>query len=118
MRIRTEDDFGALVRQRRRDLGMSQATLATRAGVTRQWVVRFEKGNSDVALSKAFTVMRELGLVVRADPADVRATSVPIPSFQFKIPKIEVGRIAIDQMREALSKIPISSLRVEQQPDE
>src|SRR2546422_713643 len=44
MQIRTPNDLGALIRQRRRDLSLDQRTLAERAGVSRQWIVEVEAG--------------------------------------------------------------------------
>jgi hypothetical protein len=36
--LKTPADFGALITQRRRELGLDQASLAKRAGVSRLWV--------------------------------------------------------------------------------
>jgi transcriptional regulator with XRE-family HTH domain len=62
------EDLGRVARQRRLDLNLSQHDLAERAGVTRQWLSRFESAKADVSLSKALLVIRELDLNV-----DVRA---------------------------------------------
>jgi len=56
MLIRTPADLGAVIRDRRRQLGLDQATLASRIGVSRQWVVGIERGRARA----------ELGLVLRA----------------------------------------------------
>jgi HTH-type transcriptional regulator/antitoxin HipB len=56
MRLRTPKDVGALIRQRRLDLGLSQLELAQRVGVSRQWIVDVERGKPRA----------ELGLVLRA----------------------------------------------------
>ncbi len=56
MLIRTPADLGAAIRDRRRQLGLDQATLAKRTGVSRQWVIAIERGRSRA----------ELGLVLRA----------------------------------------------------
>jgi HTH-type transcriptional regulator/antitoxin HipB len=97
VRIRAEGDFGTIARQRRRDLALSQAELAERAGVTRQWVVRFEQGNAEVSLSKAFAVMRELSLTLRADPVDAHNSGVRPPGAiaRYAIPTAHVPRLAI-----------------------
>jgi len=110
MRIREVEDFGAVARQRRRDLGLSQDALAKRAGVTRQWLVRFEQGNPDVSLSKAFAVMIELGLTLRTDPSESRSRTIDVPNFSFTIPKIELSQIGMDALRatlDAARDIPI-----------
>lgn len=56
MLIRTPADLGATIRDRRAQLGLDQATLAKRIGVSRQWVIAIEQGRSRA----------ELGLVLRA----------------------------------------------------
>jgi len=63
MRVRTPKDIGALVRQRRHELGLSQLEVAERVGVSRQWIVDVERGKPRA----------ELGLVLRMlDVLDVR----------------------------------------------
>jgi transcriptional regulator with XRE-family HTH domain len=56
MLIRTPADLGAIIRDRRRQLGLDQATLAKRIGASRQWVIAVERGRSRA----------EVGLVLRA----------------------------------------------------
>lgn len=56
MLIRTPTDFGAIIRDRRKQLQLDQAALAKRIGVSRQWVIEIERGHARA----------ELGLVLRA----------------------------------------------------
>jgi HTH-type transcriptional regulator / antitoxin HipB len=56
MLIRTPADLGAVIRDRRKELGLDQATLAKRIGTSRQWVIGVERGR----------LRAELGLVLRA----------------------------------------------------
>lgn len=49
MLIITPDDLGNVVRDRRRDRGMTQSELAAAVGMSRQWIVRFENGNAGTA---------------------------------------------------------------------
>ena len=107
MRIRTEDDFGAVARQRRHDLGLSQADLAQRAGVTRQWLVRFERGNTEVTLSKAFAVLRELDLLLSADPAELRSLTIKVPqvSTSFTLPKVRIPSLNFEDTRRSLNSL-------------
>lgn len=70
MEVRAASDFGALVAERREGLNLSQAELARRAGVTREWVVRLENGASAVTLFRLMRVLRELGLVVDVSEVD------------------------------------------------
>jgi HTH-type transcriptional regulator/antitoxin HipB len=58
-------DLAAVARGRRRELGLSQARLAARARVSRQWVSAFESGKATA----------EIGLVIRLlDALDLRLT--------------------------------------------
>lgn len=56
MIVRTASELGLLVRERRKELGLDQQTLATRIGVSRLWVIQFERGKPRA----------EVGLVLRA----------------------------------------------------
>jgi len=56
MQVTTVHDLAAVVRGRRGELGLSQAELAVRIGVSRDWVSDFESGKATV----------EMGLVLRA----------------------------------------------------
>lgn len=49
MLIVTPADWGNVVRDRRRDLRLSQSALANAIGTSRQWVVRFENGHAATA---------------------------------------------------------------------
>jgi HTH-type transcriptional regulator/antitoxin HipB len=56
MLVRTPADLGAVIRDRRKQLELDQATFAKRVGVSRQWVIEIEHGHPRA----------ELGLVLRA----------------------------------------------------
>ncbi len=62
MRIRSPRDFGLVVREARRAEKLTQAELATRAGVTREWIVGFERGNRGAEVGRVFQVLTALGL--------------------------------------------------------
>lgn len=65
MNVSSLRDLAAIVRGRRRDLGFSQAQVAMRAHVSRQWVSEFETGKATA----------EIGLVIRLlDALDLRLT--------------------------------------------
>jgi len=67
MLIRTPNDLGAIIRNRRKQLGLGQAELAQRIEVSRQWVIGVERGHRRA----------ELGLVLRAlDTLGIRLESV------------------------------------------
>lgn len=59
--------LGVAVRDRRRERGMTQAELAQAAGVSRGWLVRFERGLDNAEAGTVFRVLQtlDLELVVR-----------------------------------------------------
>ena len=70
MAVRSIRDLAAAVRGRRQDLGLNQAELARRAGVSRKWISEFEAGKSTAELGLVLRVLDELGfrLELRKDP--------------------------------------------------
>jgi HTH-type transcriptional regulator/antitoxin HipB len=70
MTVRSIRDLAAAVRGRRIDLGMSQADLAARAGVSRKWIYEFESGKSTAALGLLLRVLDALGLALELAPVD------------------------------------------------
>lgn len=63
MFVRTPADLGAVIRDRRKQLKLDQATFAKQIGVSRQWVIWIERGRPRAAL----------GLVLRAvDALNIR----------------------------------------------
>ena len=75
MLIRAPADLGAIIRERRRRLGLDQAELAKRIGVSRQWVIGIERGRARA----------ELGLVLRAlDALGIRLDAATGPALSSK----------------------------------
>jgi HTH-type transcriptional regulator/antitoxin HipB len=100
MRVSAAADIGTITRQRRQELGLSQVDLAQRAGVTRQWLTRFEHGNTQVSLAKTLTILRELGLAVRVDaPDDAAAATVQVPRMAINVPRIPVPKMSLPDIR-------------------
>jgi HTH-type transcriptional regulator / antitoxin HipB len=60
--IRSIHDLAAAMRGRRTDLGMSQAELAKRAGVSRKWIYEFEAGKPTAEFGLLLRVLGALGL--------------------------------------------------------
>lgn len=73
MVIRSIHDLAAAVRGRRTDLGMSQAELAVRAGVSRKWIYEFEAGKPTAELGLMLRVLDALGLGIDLTPSDSTA---------------------------------------------
>ena len=67
MDVNAPRDVGVAVRGRRKDLGMSQADLAARAGVSRRWLSAFEAGKPSVELGIVLKVLDALGLRLSVD---------------------------------------------------
>jgi HTH-type transcriptional regulator / antitoxin HipB len=62
MRIRNAKEVGALVREHRLKLKLSQAELARRVGVSRLWIVLLEKGKPTAQLGLALRTLNAMGL--------------------------------------------------------
>jgi HTH-type transcriptional regulator/antitoxin HipB len=60
--------IGAIVREHRRQAGLTQAALAQRAGVSRGWLVKLEAGHSTADTPTVFKVLRALDLEIVARP--------------------------------------------------
>jgi transcriptional regulator with XRE-family HTH domain len=63
-------DLSALVRGRRRDLGLSQAELAAKANVSRQWISAFELGRPGSELGLILRLLEALKLRLSVDPVE------------------------------------------------
>lgn len=64
-KINSIQDLAAAVRGRRLDVGLSQAALAARANVSRQWVSEFESGKPTAELGLVIRLVDGLGLGLR-----------------------------------------------------
>lgn len=64
MRINSIRDMAAALRGRRTDLGLSQAELARRAGVSRKWISEFEGGHLSAEIGLVLRVFDALGLAL------------------------------------------------------
>jgi len=92
MWISTSDDVAQVIRDRRKQLGLSQQALAQRIGVTRQWIGMLERGKATVELAAVLKAIAALGLRldVRAPAASVAlepvAAAVPVPAVPMAVP--------------------------------
>jgi len=64
MRIRSALDLAAAVRGRRKDLAISQAELAQRAGVARKTISELESGKTRPELDLVLRVLEQLDLAI------------------------------------------------------
>jgi HTH-type transcriptional regulator/antitoxin HipB len=69
--------LAAAVRGRRLDLGLSQAELARRAGVSRQWVNEFEAGKPAAELALVLRLLDALALELTVAPRSGETPRAP-----------------------------------------
>jgi HTH-type transcriptional regulator/antitoxin HipB len=67
MILHSAKEVGALVRDRRTGLGLSQLQLAEKVGVSRVWMVQFERGKPNAQLGLVLRTLRELGVPLKAE---------------------------------------------------
>ncbi len=82
MRVTVARDLGLAVRGRRRELGISQAALSARAGVSRKWLSEFEQGKPTAEIGVMLRVLEalQLQLTVAAHPLnDLQEPAVAAP---------------------------------------
>ena len=90
MRMRTPLDLGLVIRDRRRKLGLSQAELARKVGVGRQWIVAIERGKSGAELGLVLRTFSALGLSITSE------TNNRPPRTADDVTAIDVTAIDID----------------------
>lgn len=113
MRASWSADLGRIARQRRLDLEWTQEELAAKAGVTRQWLTRFETDKGDPTLSKVLRVLRELEL--HLDVAAEERVAVTRP--RMTIPVYEPVGVDASHLVAALERFALVASRVTK-PDE
>jgi len=65
VQIRNMRELAAVVRAERKRLGLSQAAVAARTGVGRDWVIGLEKGKPTAEIGLVLRTFRTLGLTVQ-----------------------------------------------------
>ncbi|HEY1652020.1 MAG TPA: helix-turn-helix domain-containing protein [Acidimicrobiales bacterium] len=81
MNINTSRDLAAAVRGRRLTLGLSQAELARRAGVSRPWLSKVEGGKPTAEFSLIIRLLDVLGLGLHLQDADSCVRSVDLDAI-------------------------------------
>ena len=90
MNIKDDRDLGLVVRERRRELGLDQAAVAERVGVSRQWVVEVEKGKPRAEVGLLLRLLRALGLEL---DASVRGAAEPEESGRSALELIDIDAV-------------------------
>lgn len=68
--IRSAEAYGAALRERRRQLGLTQEDVATEAGVGRRFVIELERGKPGASLEHALRIAALLGLEIELTPRE------------------------------------------------
>lgn len=66
VRVRSPAELGALIRARRRELGLDQSALADKVGVSRQWIIEIEKGKPRAAIGLVLRTLSALDVLLDA----------------------------------------------------
>ena len=72
MQIRTPTTLGLVIRNRRRQLKLSQSELARKVGVGRHWVVAIEHGKSRAEIGLVLRTLNALDIPLTIGSADHR----------------------------------------------
>ncbi|MGH7812402.1 MAG: helix-turn-helix domain-containing protein [Candidatus Binataceae bacterium] len=72
MLVRTPSDLGAIIRERRRKLGLDQLSLAGKAGTSRKWLVEVEQGKLRAEVGLILRTLKTLGIELDANPVQTR----------------------------------------------
>ena len=65
--LRTPGDIGALIKDRRRALGLDQADLAQQIGVSRLWVNQIERGKPGAGIGLILRALAAVGVELTTD---------------------------------------------------
>lgn len=66
MRVRSAKDLGLMIREKRRQRGWDQQTLADRIGVSRLWISEMENGKRSVQLELVLRALAVLDIDLQA----------------------------------------------------
>jgi HTH-type transcriptional regulator/antitoxin HipB len=72
VRVSTAKELGAYVRGERRTQSLTQAELATRAGVSRDWLIRLEAGERRLEVGLVLDVLNALERPLRTTELPAR----------------------------------------------
>lgn len=84
MFITTPRDIGAAIKDRRRLLGLDQAELAKRVGVSRQWLIQVENGKAGAAIGLVLRLLKALDLSISLSP---HTRDIAAPDELFDVPE-------------------------------
>lgn len=70
----TPEDIGKLIKKTRKDLGVTQETLALTSGTGLRFIIDLEKGKATCQFGKALIVLRTLGIKIALTPPPASVT--------------------------------------------
>jgi len=69
-RVYTAASIGPAIKHYRKEAGLTQAELAERVGLTREYLSRLEQGHETAQVRRILAVLRELGVRATLHKAD------------------------------------------------
>lgn len=93
MLIRSPKALGALIKDRRQELGLNQAELAERAGTTRHWIIDVERGKPTVELARVLRTLEVLELELDVRPREKAPSSTSPQRESVAVPVIDIDAI-------------------------
>jgi HTH-type transcriptional regulator/antitoxin HipB len=69
-RVYSAASIGPAIRHYRKEAGLTQAELAERVGLTREYLSRLEQGHESEQLRRVIAVLRDLGVRATLQKAD------------------------------------------------
>ena len=67
MRERTLSEFAEILRNRRKELNLTQEEFAEKVGKKRAYIARKEKGETDMQLSSFISISQALGIKLKTE---------------------------------------------------
>jgi transcriptional regulator with XRE-family HTH domain len=96
-------NLGKRIRDRRKELGMTQKELAAAVGLTQGHVSRIEQGKQDLTLSQVRRFERVLGVALTANATEVTTTDLFGIETLYELPILE-ARSEFDAMLEVIKR--------------
>ncbi len=81
MDITSPRDLAAAIRGRRTTLGLTQADVAVRAGVSRPWLSKVEQGTATAEFGLIIRLLEVLGLTLNLELADTKSRTVDLDAI-------------------------------------
>lgn len=69
--VRSESDLGMVIADQRRAVGLTQADLAERSGLSRDYIAKIENGRTSSVMAHTFRLLRRLGATITITFDDV-----------------------------------------------